>query len=65
MKEHYRVDELADFLDVSRRTVYEWIDCGIIKVVRVQKTIRIPRCEWERVTTALPSQIAKNMAHRR
>lgn len=58
MKAHYRIDELAEFLDVPRRTIYDWIACGVIKAWRVRRTIRIPREEFERVTGALPAQFA-------
>lgn len=43
-KAYYRPDEIAEYYQVSRSTVYLWIETGKISAVKVMgKTIRIPR----------------------
>lgn len=42
-KELLRVDEVASYFDVSNRTVYLWIDNGILEAEKIGGTIRIPR----------------------
>jgi excisionase family DNA binding protein len=42
-KSLYRVDEVAEHFRVSKRTVYRWIDHGILKSEKYVKTIRISR----------------------
>ena len=34
-KDLLRVDEVADFFRISRRTVYHWIEKGYLRAVRV------------------------------
>jgi excisionase family DNA binding protein len=42
-KKFLRPDEVAKHYNVSRSTVYGWIDMGLLKAVKVAgKTIRIP-----------------------
>jgi len=41
-KPYLRVDEVADHLRVSRRTVYLWVQIGKLPGVRVVGTVRIP-----------------------
>ena len=41
-KPYLRVDEVADHLRVSRRTVYLWVQIGKLPGVRVGGTVRIP-----------------------
>jgi excisionase family DNA binding protein len=47
------VKEVAEILGISRRTVYNWIDCGVIRAVKVNDTdksaVRIPLSEVERI----------------
>ncbi len=38
-----RPDEVAQFWRVSVKTVYRWIDMGIISAVKKSGTIRVPR----------------------
>jgi excisionase family DNA binding protein len=42
-KDLFRVDEVATYFDVSRSTVYLWIDHGILIAEKYGGTIRIPR----------------------
>lgn len=43
-KAYYRPDEIAEYYQVSRSTVYLWIETGKISAVKVMgTTIRIPR----------------------
>lgn len=47
-KELFRLDEVAVYLDVSKSTLYRWIDQGIpgngqLEVVKVGKGLRIKR----------------------
>ena len=47
-KELFRLDEVARYLDVSRATLYRWIDQGIpgngqLEVIKVGKGLRIKR----------------------
>ena len=42
-KELLRVDEVAAYFDVSRSTVYLWIDHGLLEAEKYERIIRIPR----------------------
>lgn len=42
-KKMLRVQEVADFLDVSRSTIYLWIDNGLLEVEKYRGVIRVPR----------------------
>lgn len=42
VKQHFRVTEVAELLDVSERTIRRWISKGLIPTVRIQHTRRIP-----------------------
>lgn len=44
-KEMLRPDEVAAFWRVSVKTIYRWVDMGIIGGVKKVGTIRIPRKE--------------------
>jgi len=44
-----RPDEVARFWDVSTKTIYRWIDLGILNAVRKGGTIRIPRKDAEKL----------------
>lgn len=54
-KPYLRVDEVADHLRVSRRTVYLWVQIGKLPGVRVVGTVRIP-------SSALQALIAREDA---
>ena len=43
------VKEFAKIFNVSDLTVRRWIDSGLIEVVRVGRTIRIPESEIKRL----------------
>jgi excisionase family DNA binding protein len=38
-----RPDEVARFWSVSTKTIYRWIDMGILDAVKMGGTIRVPR----------------------
>ena len=38
-----KVPELAEAMRVSKKTVYSWIDRGIIKGIKIGHTVRINR----------------------
>lgn len=42
VKKVYTVDDIMDILEVTRRTVYEWIKDGKLKAVRIGRQLRIP-----------------------
>lgn len=42
-KSLFRPDEVADYFNISRSTVYLWIDHGILKAEKIGGTIRISR----------------------
>lgn len=45
-KERFRPDEAAKILEVSRKTIYDWISTGQMEAVRIgKKLLRIPREE--------------------
>ena len=44
-----RPDEVAAFWKVSVKTVYRWIDIGILSAVKKGGTIRVPRKEAEKL----------------
>jgi excisionase family DNA binding protein len=52
-KELLTVKEVAEMLQVSRRTVYNWIDEGVIRAVKVndkdKSAVRIPSSEIGRI----------------
>jgi len=48
-KSLYRVDEVAEYFNVNRSTVYRWIDNGVLKSEKYVKTIRISRESIEQV----------------
>lgn len=42
-KSLFRVDEVADYFNIAKSTVYLWIDHGILSAEKYNGTIRIPR----------------------
>ena len=42
-RELLRVEEVATYFDVSRSTIYLWIDHGILIAEKYRGVIRIPR----------------------
>ena len=38
-----RVDEVATYFDVTNRTIYLWIDHGLLQAEKYNGIIRIPR----------------------
>jgi excisionase family DNA binding protein len=38
-----RVDEVAEHLGVTKKTIYAWISVGILEAKKVNTRIRIPR----------------------
>lgn len=39
----FRLDEVADLFQVSRSTIYRWIDEGLLKVTIIVKSKRVTR----------------------
>lgn len=39
----FRVDEVASYFDVTARTIYLWIDHGLLEAEKYRGVIRIPR----------------------
>jgi excisionase family DNA binding protein len=50
----YKVSQVAEMFGVSRQTVLDWINKGVIQAVKPLKEYRIPKEEVERL---------KNNAH--
>ena len=46
----FRPDEVARILDISRWTVYGWINQGRIRSVKIGRLVRIPESELDRLT---------------
>lgn len=42
-KKLLRVEEVAEYFDVARSTIYLWIDHGILSAEKYRGVIRIPR----------------------
>lgn len=42
-KDLFRVEEVADYFDVKKRTIYRWIDEEILKAEKIGGIIRIHR----------------------
>ena len=42
-KDLFRVDEVAEYLDVTQSTIYRWIDHGLLDAEKYRRVIRIPR----------------------
>jgi excisionase family DNA binding protein len=43
-KNHFRVDEAALYCEVSRQTIYRWVECGLLDAVRIgKKRLKITR----------------------
>lgn len=38
-----RVDEVADFFGVTKKTIYNWINDGVLPANKINGVIRIPR----------------------
>ncbi len=47
-KKYLRPDEVAAFWRVSVKTIYRWIDLGILPGVKKGGTLRIPREDAEK-----------------
>ena len=43
-----RPDEVAAFWSVSVKTIYRWIDLGILEAVKKGGTVRVPREDAEK-----------------
>lgn len=43
------VKEAAEIFSVTKRTIFRWIEDGIIKAVKIGGTVRIPEEEIERL----------------
>lgn len=45
----YTIQEVADMFRVTRKTIYQWINAGKLKVIRIERTIRIEQSEVDRI----------------
>lgn len=45
----FTIQEVADMFHVTRKTVYNWINAGRIKVIRIGGVLRIQKSEVERI----------------
>ena len=52
IKSLLRPDEVAAFWRVSVKTIYRWIDLGILEAVKKGGTIRVPREKAEKGKSA-------------
>jgi excisionase family DNA binding protein len=52
-KQLLRPDEVAAFWSVSVKTIYRWIDLGILEAVKKGGTVRIPREDAEKCRSTL------------
>ncbi|GEM_PF-1363461 len=43
----YKIKEVAEILKVSYKTVYNWIELGYLKAVKIEKTLRVPESALE------------------
>jgi excisionase family DNA binding protein len=50
-KAHYRPDEVADYFDIPSSTLYQWIQEGKVKALKIagQRVLRIEKDEVERM----------------
>ena len=48
-----RPDEVAAFWSVSVKTIYRWIDLGILEAVKKGGTVRVPRENAEKGRTMM------------
>lgn len=48
-----RPDEVAAFWSVSVKTIYRWIDMGILEAVKKGGTVRVPRENAEKCRSTL------------
>lgn len=42
-KSLFRVDEAADYFQITNRCIYRWIEHGILQAEKIQGCVRIPR----------------------
>lgn len=58
-------NQLAKYLTMSPGTIYRWLSQGKVidpaKVVRVGKTVRIPRSEVERIAGSIKGGLQKEL----
>ena len=45
----FTIQEVADIFHVTRKTVYNWINAGRMKVIRVGGILRVQKSEVERI----------------
>lgn len=47
-----RVDEVATYFDVTEKTIYLWIDHGLLEAEKYKRVIRITRASIEKFRLA-------------
>ena len=48
MEKLLTVEQLSELIQVSKRTVYDWIHCGFISHYKLRKGVRFKESEMER-----------------
>lgn len=38
-----RVDEVADFFSITKKTVYQWIKAGVLRGIKIRGIVRVDR----------------------
>lgn len=49
LKNYYRIDEAAAYFDVSRYTIYRFIEAGELPAVRIRNALRIKAADLRRL----------------
>jgi len=49
MERMYKVQEVAEMFDVSNKTVYRWKNKGLISCIKVDRALRFPESEIQRI----------------
>lgn len=64
MKKYFTIQETADLLGVSERTVYRWIKNGELRYIKILNTIRIPETAVNRRNQRLIKKISNQKKDR-
>lgn len=47
--QYYKITEVAKMFSVTRKTIYNWIESGVLKIVRINGKPRISEEECKRI----------------
>ena len=50
----FTIQEVADMFHVTRKTVYNWINAGRLRAMRVGGTLRVDQAEIDRIKQGKP-----------